>query len=210
MTTPAHNPFGALRSFVRPRPAAERCELCGAALASEHPHLIEPATRRLLCSCDACSLLFANQAGGRFRKLPTDVTALERLRLSDAQWQDLCIPINLAFFFHSSPAGKVVALYPSPAGATEASLPPDAWQALVDENPVLAELQPDVEALLINRIRAPAAYYRLPIDECYKLVGLIRTNWRGLSGGPEVWTMIDEFFGKLAARAQSHKEADGT
>ena len=44
--------LASLRRFVRPRAARERCELCGAALAAEHPHLVEPATRRLVCACD--------------------------------------------------------------------------------------------------------------------------------------------------------------
>ena len=35
-----------------------------------------------------------------------------------------------------------------------------------------------------------AQYYIVPIDECYRLVGLIRMHWRGLSGGTEVWKEI--------------------
>ncbi len=45
---------------------------------------------------------------------------------------------------------------------------------------MLAELEPDVEALLVNRMNGERAYYRTPIDECFKLVGLIRAHWRGL------------------------------
>ena len=33
-------------------------------------------------------------------------------------------------------------------------------------------------------------YYIVPIDECFKLVGLIRSRWQGLSGGTEVWREI--------------------
>ena len=43
--------------------------------------------------------------------------------------------------------------------------------------------EPDVEALLVNRVGAVREYFIVPIDECYKLVGLIRLHWRGLSGG---------------------------
>jgi hypothetical protein len=44
-------------------------------------------------------------------------------------------------------------------------------------------------------------YYVAPIDECYKLVGLIRANWRGLSGGAEVWERISRFFCDLKAKS---------
>jgi hypothetical protein len=49
----------------------------------------------------------------------------------------------------------------------------------------------------------------VPIDECYKLVGLIRAHWRGLSGGTEVWREIQSFFSALKKRAQlSHGAVD--
>ena len=57
-----------------------------------------------------------------------------------------------------------------------------------------ATLEPDVEALLVNRIGEARECYRVGIDECYKLVGLIRTHWRGLSGGQAVWDEIGRFF----------------
>lgn len=88
----------------------------------------------------------------------------------------------------------------------ESLLTLDAWTAIVEDNPVLRELRSDVEALLVNRIGHGSAkrpeYYVAPIDECYKLVGLIRTNWKGLSGGSEVWTEIGRFFDELRAKAE--------
>src|SRR5450432_2454649 len=102
----------------------------------------------------------------------------------------------------------MVALYPSPAGAIESMLPLDSWNAIVEKNPVLGLLQSDVEALLINRIDRreegiPAQYYIAPIDECYKLVGILRSHWKGLSGGEEVWTEIDKFFADLRAKSDT-------
>ncbi len=47
------------------------------------------------------------------------------------QWEDLHLPINLSFFVESTPAKRVLALYPSPAGAVESLLTLEAWQALV-------------------------------------------------------------------------------
>jgi hypothetical protein len=193
----AANPLAALRRFVRPRPARERCELCGTELADEHTHLVEVANRRLCCACDPCALLFSGQTAGKFRRVPRGVHWLGGLRMTDALWEELRLPINLAFFLHSTAAGRVVAVYPSPAGATEALPSPEAWQALVDDNPELCDLEPDVEALLVNRLGAAPEYYRVGIDRCYQLVGVIRTHWRGLSGGTEVRDEIGRFFAAL-------------
>jgi hypothetical protein len=162
---------------------------------------------RLVCCCDACALLFSGGQQTRYRAIPRDAYRLADLRLSDAQWDSLLIPINVAFFVFNSAAGRMMALYPSPAGATESLLPLETWDEIVGDDPVLASLQPDVEALLVNRLGAAREYYRVPIDQCYRLVGLIRTRWRGLSGGREVWDEIDRFFADLRARAIVHRES---
>jgi Family of unknown function (DUF5947) len=199
-----HNPITALRQFVRkpPAPPAEHCELCGLTLPSEHSHLLEPATRKLVCSCEPCAILFSGRQGGRFRRVPRDVESLPGFVISDEQWEDLHLPINLTFFVESTPAGRVLAFYPSPAGAVESLLPLEAWQALVNQNPSLATFEPDVEALLVNRMKTERAYYRTPIDECFKLVGLIRSHWRGLSGGTQVWDEVGRFFSALQERSR--------
>ena len=198
--------FATLRQFVRERAPIERCELCSNPLAADHPHLIEPAIRKLICACDACAILFSGSADTRYRRVPRRIRALTNFRLTDAQWESLMIPINLAFFFHSTPAGHTVALYPSPAGPTESLLGLDAWEEIVQDNPLLKEMEPDTEALLVNRVGSArgysdAQYYLVPIDECYKLVGLIRAHWRGLSGGAQVWEEIAVFFNGLKERA---------
>ena len=153
-------PFAALRKLVRPKPAAECCELCGARLASEHPHLVEPASRRLICSCDACAVLFSGQEAARYRRVPRDIWSLPNFRLSDSRWESLHIPINLAFFFYASPEARIVALYPSPAGAVESLLSLEAWEELKEDNPNLLALEPDIEALLVNRVGQTQEYYR--------------------------------------------------
>ncbi len=207
-TESANSAVSVLRRFVRPRAsAAERCDLCSAELTPEHQHLFEPPTRQLLCSCEACAILFSGQAETKYRRVPRRVRYLADFRLSDAQWESLLIPIGMAFFFHSSPADKTLALYPSPAGATESLLDLSAWAEVLEENPVLRELEPDVEALLVNRVRGANDYYLAPIDECFKLVGLIRAGWRGLSGGTEVWGEIEGFFAGLKQKSGVVKEA---
>jgi hypothetical protein len=205
------NAFAALRRFARKRPAVERCEMCSQELAPEHDHLVEPANRRLICACQACAILFESQSATKFRRVPRDVVFLRNFQLSDAQWDGLMIPIEMAFFFKSSPQGKIIALYFSPAGPTESLLSLDAWADIVEMNPVLQDMQADVTALLVNRVghvrgAAPAEYFLVPIDECYKLVGLIRTYWRGLSGGTEVWREIGAFFAALKNRSGFRQE----
>ncbi len=194
-------PLASLRHFARPRAPQERCDLCGTGLPADHPHLVELASRRLACACDACAVLFAGPGAGKYRRIPRRARFLSDFRLTDTAWQALGLPINLAFFLHSSAAGRVVALYPSPAGATEAPVPPEGWQMLVEDNPVLRDFEPDVEALLVNRVGEARECYRAGIDACYRLVGLLRTHWRGLSGGTQVWDEIGRFFADLKGRS---------
>ena len=199
------NAFAALRQFARKRAPIERCEMCSRELDADHEHLVEPASRKLICACSACTILFEGQSGTKYRRVPRQVIFLRDFQLTEAQWDALMVPIDMAFFFHSSPHGKVIALYPSPAGPTESLLTLEAWTEIEQTNSALREMQPDVTALLVNRVGhargASAEYYLVPIDECYKLVGLIRTHWRGLSGGTEVWREIGAFFAALKKRA---------
>ena len=204
--------FSGLRRFARARPAVEVCELCGAELAAGHQHLVDPARRRLACACDPCAILFSRQAAATYKRVPRRIRALQNFRLSDEQWDALAIPIGLAFFFRSSPLDKVIAFYPSPAGATESLLSLDAWNDLAALNPVLGEMAPDVEALLVNRVAElrgsnPPACYLAPIDACYRLVGIIRAHWRGFSGGSETWDELGRFFAALDAAAEPVAEA---
>jgi hypothetical protein len=154
--------------------------------------------------------LFSN-SDAKYRRIPRKITRLNDFKLEERVWESLMIPINMAFFFRSTAHGKMMAFYPSPAGAVESLLPLQSWNALESRNSRLNEMSPDVEALLINRVGpargfAGSEYYILPIDECYKLVGLIRINWRGLSGGTEVWQEITSFFLSLKKRARVHTE----
>jgi hypothetical protein len=200
MSAPAgitgQNAFAALRRMAQPRATIEQCEFCSLPLSAGHRHLLETATRKIICACDACALRFDNVVG-RWKLIPRDARPLPDLRMSDAQWDGLSLPIQLAFLFHSTPAQKVIAMYPSPAGATESLLSLANWQELVSENPVLSAMQPDVEALLCNRLKDAREYYLAPIDVCFELVGLIRLHWRGFSGGDKVWTELDSFFNRL-------------
>ncbi len=198
--------MSALRSFARKREAVECCELCATELAPDHQHLLEPVHRKVICACTACSILFSSGGETKYKRVPRRVRFLSNFQLTDGQWDSLRIPINMAFFFDSTPDKRIIALYPSPAGPIESLLHLDAWNDIVQENPGLAQMEPDVEALLVNRIgqsrgAGAAEYFVAPIDECYKLVGLIRGSWRGFSGGTEVWREIGKFFTALREKA---------
>jgi hypothetical protein len=190
---------------AREQAAQEICELCAESIPPEHRHLLEVATREILCVCRPCSILFDREAAseGRYRLIPDRHLFLEDFEMDDAQWDSLRIPVDMAFFFHSAPAERVVAFYPSPMGPTESLLKLGTWEELEKRNPVLKEMERDVEALLVNRVRGAREHFLVPMDECYSLVGLIRMHWRGLSGGREVWEEIDRFFENLRKRSKT-------
>jgi len=199
--------FGALRQFARKRPAVECCELCSSELPSEHQHLIDSAARKLICACDPCSILFSNQSATKYKRVPRRIRFLPQFRMTEAQWDGLMVPIEMAFFFKSGTPNKVAAFYPGPVGAIESLLSFETWDDIEGENPELRGMEPEVEALLANRVGAArgvaAQYYIVPIDECYKLVGLIRLHWHGLSGGTEVWREVTKFFDGLKEKAET-------
>jgi hypothetical protein len=148
-------------------------------------------------------LLFATNPAARYRALPTRTLRLDPFRMTEAQWDALGIPINMAFFSKTGTDERVVASYPGPAGATESFLGLDGWSELEEANPILRDLQPDVEALLVNRVGAAREHYVVPIDVGFHLAGLLRIHWRGLSGGVEVWEQIGRFFDRLKSRSTS-------
>jgi hypothetical protein len=202
MSTAARAP--GLRGLIRTRAPAERCELCSAELSPHpnHEHLFEPSSRQIRCSCTPCAILFPAEAEKRYRRVSRRLVYLQDFAMDDLQWESLSIPVNMAFLHTSTSADGVRAFYPSPAGATESMLSLEGWSQLVAENALLATLEPDVEALLINRVSGARDHYIAPIDRCFELVGIIRISWRGLSGGKEVWERIDGFFAELRGAAR--------
>ena len=195
---PARTSFGTLRRFVRRQgETVQVCELCAAPVIADHQHLLDSDQRRVTCACDACAILFTGNTRQRYHRIPRDVYRLENFRIDDQEWESLLIPINLAYFVFNRAAARVLAQYPSPGGAMESSLDLEYWNAIAERNPILKKFEPDVEALLVNRIADRPRYYRAPIDQCFRLVGIIRTHWRGLSGGSDVWHEIDNFFDQL-------------
>lgn len=203
----ARESFAALQGLLKKKPASapgERCDYCAVPLEPEHSHLIDLKSRRIMCSCRPCYIVFQPEGAalGRYKPVPSRYVEIEPFSIGDAEWEALQIPIGLAFFFFNSVEGKTVAFYPGPAGATESLLSLDAWGDFVAHYPAFATVEPDVEAILIHRTREMQRCFIVPIDAAYELVGLMRTSWRGFDGGDEVRARIEEFFAKASARAQ--------
>jgi Family of unknown function (DUF5947) len=178
----------------------ELCDLCGAGIQAKHNHLLQLTDRRILCVCSSCWAEGA--ADPEMRPTGTRVLWLEGFELPDELWAKLEVPIGLAFFMRSTGTGGVVAQYPSPAGATESELDLRAWDELCAVNPVLGTLEADIEALIVNRVSEPPQFAIAPIDECYMLVGAIKSSWEGISGGEAVERTVPVFFDELRGRAR--------
>jgi hypothetical protein len=177
----------------------ERCDLCDGVMPTAHRHLLNLFERQILCACEGCFALHAGDAD--LRPVGNRTLWLEGFDLPEDVWASFSIPIGLAFFMYSSVTDCVVALYPSPAGATESELHFDGWQRLCERNPVLQELEPDCEALIVNRLADPPAFAIAPIDRCYMLVGLVKRSWEGISGGPGLADAISGYFEDLRGAA---------
>lgn len=208
------SPLDVLRRITsnRPRPATEeRCEMCAEPIAEAHQHVVNLESRVLMCTCRGCYLLFTSgHSELRYRAVPDRYVSFPDFTLGPGQWDELEIPVGLAFLFRNSVQDRIIAFYPGPAGATESELPLAAWDSVVVANPALGLIEPDVEALLI---RAPGrgrdgqggtdfTCNIVPIDACYELVGGLRQLWRGFDGGQDAHDAMDKFFEMVSSRSR--------
>jgi Family of unknown function (DUF5947) len=197
-----------LRRIISERPArvvGERCEMCAEPITDDHPHVVNLESRALMCTCRGCYLLFtAEDAQLRYRAVPDRYLSFTDFTLDARQYDELEIPVGLAFLFNSSVLNRTVAFYPGPAGATESELPLEAWTRVVEANPQLSVLGSDVEALLLRGTDRGSEFscHLVPIDACYALVGQLRRLWRGFDGGTEAHQAMDDFFAQIAARSR--------
>jgi hypothetical protein len=185
------------------------CELCAAPLGASHRHLLELDGERLRCVCTPCALLFDRReaALGRYRLVPDRVQRVTDFQLDEPCWSDLAIPVGLAYLVWSGRHERVRGFYPGALGAVESRLGLDAWTRISADNPILRSLEPDVEALLIRRLPTAEDYWLVSVDVCFELVAILRTRWKGLTGGERVWSEIGGFFDRLGSRA---REVDRT
>jgi hypothetical protein len=185
----------------RPEPSPyERCEMCAAPVADVHQHVVNVGSRQLLCTCRPCFLLFSHdQAQLAYRAVPDRYLGFPDVPAP--VWEELELPVGVAFLFLNSILGRVVAFYPGPAGATESELDLRAWDRLLEAVPGLATLQPDVEALLVRADEQHVEAFVVPVDLCYELVGHLRRLWRGFDGGQEVRDQLDAIFAQVRSRS---------
>ena len=183
-----------LGRLARPVPVeeTEKCELCGRPVSDDHRHLLELHERRILCACEPC--LAIKSGLENYCPVSTRILWLDDFVFPDELWAAFQLPVGLAFFMRSTGTGSLVALYPSPAGATECELHLESWDKLVELNPILLDLEADAEALVVNRISGEHQHAIVPIDECYRLVGLIKSTWQGISGGNAIEDAVPKFF----------------
>jgi len=190
-----------LREFAE-KEKSPRCELCAQPVQPDHQHLLDPLTRRVICGCNACCLLFDTAGRTQYRRIPRDVRPLDEFVLSDASWEQLRIPISLGFLYRNSRAAVTIACYPSPFGIVESELEETAWASMSSASRTLAELRDDIEALLVNRLRGRREYFIAPIDRCFELAGIVRRHWKGINGGDRVWTEVDQYLASLRKGAK--------
>jgi hypothetical protein len=199
-------------SHAHAKPTSQ-CERCGADISESHHHFVDIVSRRLSCACRACWLLSAaHETRGPLRPVPDRYLAGPALRLSGAHWDALQIPVATMFFMFNSTIGRIIAFYPSPAGATESALSLGAWRDVEQSNPWVRAAAPDIEAILVRRHadgNEGADAFIVPIDACYDLVGRIRVRWSGFDGGHAVRDEIDRFFAAVSARSTGAAESMG-
>lgn len=198
--------FAALARLARANRERERepgCDLCGTPLESVHFHVVDREASRLLCACRACASSFAGTSARRHRAVPKQVRRDATFRLSDAELAALGVPVGLFFLCRRTNPARWVGFFPGALGPAEAEVDQAACAALAARSKLVATLEPDVEALLIRRERSGAeSAYAVPIDECYRLTGLLRQFHRGFDGGDEARAVLEDFFAELARRSE--------
>jgi hypothetical protein len=184
--------LSALRRFTRAEPAADaRCDLCNAAIGSEHPHLLEVAARRLVCACPGCALLFPGHEGARYRSVVTTLEPLTDVRLAESDWGELGVPVRFVFLCASRTHERIYATYPNPGGAAESELPRETWSSLVQRYPRLSEIEPDVAGVFLDGLTEDEPAYELSIDVFQNLMGQIAVS----GGSPRAaWRIVKERF----------------
>jgi hypothetical protein len=193
-----------LRKFVAG--PVERCDFCRVRVPDAHAHLVEAGTLRLFCACTGCATEMTDDGLG-FRRIEPRQESLAEFQMADADWAMLQIPIDVAFLFRPEAGAEPMAMFPGPGGAMRSQLSVQVWSALAERYPLLDELAPGAEALLVNRSSGRRDHYRVSTDHCFALTGLMRTHWRGLAGGEEAWAAIDRYFSELDQAAVARRVA---
>jgi hypothetical protein len=204
---PAATPLLPATTLVRKKPSRDekkqeqqqqhsRCDLCGVGIDGAHTHLLAAGTSRdMRCACVACAVLFESNGITKYRRIP------DRARLAavaNGWWDALGLPIGMAFVI-AGESGGASAWYPSPLGATESKIPPHVWREIVAQYSGLGDLEPEVEAIIVERLSPQTTQFFVGIDRCWALVARIRAAWQGMTGGPAVREEVTQFFRELSS-----------
>lgn len=202
---------GALERFARGgrQAAAEHCDLCATVIPARHRHLLNVRAGEIQCVCQACSLLFAGDVAGDLRLIGDRRISVGGGDDFERAWGSLRIPVDMAFIVRHSDSGPA-AHYPSPAGATRFVLAEEGYQRLASSSPDIACMKPDIEALLVSRVRRARRQFIVPIDDCFRLVASVRTQWRGISGGEQVRREVESFFTELEKISRPGSASEAT
>ena len=195
---PGNGGGGAATATPPQAPSTEPCDVCNTTIPEDHRHMLNLEERRIVCTCETCWARYSGEP--EYRPVGSRTVWLPDLKMPDDVWAGFQIPIGLAFFMYSTTSECVVAMYPSPAGATESELHFDTWSKLTELNPGFT-LEPDIEGLIANRMVEPAVYAIAPIDRCYELTGTVKANWSGISGGTGVDEAVARFFADLREKS---------
>jgi hypothetical protein len=146
------------------------CRFCSAPLESYANPLFEVATQRIVPACDKCASLFLRNDGRPFKLIPRQTRALENFQMPDVSGEAFSLAVGVTFIFYSTGAARLLAVYRSAFTTVETIVPRETWKAMVEANPALEEMRPDVEGLLIISTLNFREYCIAPIDVCYNLV----------------------------------------
>ena len=133
---------------------AERCELCSLEICAPTIRTVrsDGPQAGVLVRCLRVVVqrtqLMPGSSGCR-----DEIRLLSEFHMTDAQWDGLMVPINMAFFFRSSPEQGWWRHVPQSGGRHGVA----AFAGGVERNcatriPNSKKMEPDVEALLVNRI----------------------------------------------------------
>jgi hypothetical protein len=213
---PAHPSGGDIYPLQRMSAASSECHcaFCGAPVPAEHAHLLDRASQRLTCACGPCAVLATAEKNPRYLRVANEFRRLEDCDFNDPEWEALMAPTGLTILVRDA-QDRIFVIDPTPAddagaGPGELPLPPCAaehpvpaglWRSLIAAHPSLRALQPEVDALLIHRLGPEPECFLVPRDEANRLTALLQQNWRGLSGGFDLWRAVARFFDDVRGRS---------
>ena len=179
-----------------PQPIEADCDLCGTSMPEDHRHLLELEERRIVCVCESCWALRSGEAqycpparGSSCSTTSTCPTSCGRGCASRSAW-----PSSFARTTASWRSTRAPPARPSPSSELE------AWDELVGRNGVVGDIERDSEALVVDKLNDGIQAAIVPTDEAYRMVGLVKANWQGISGGQGVPAAVAGFFDELRAR----------